>query len=365
MTGFTVIVSKFRGTFKSLACLAVAAGLVAGGVSCNKSDGTGSTGGSGERVKLKGSGATFPDPLYKQWFSDYHAKHDNVTVEYAGGGSGAGISQFTQGLTDFGGSDAAMNDKEIAAVQGGVVLLPMTAGSVVLIYNLPGVSDLKLPRAVYPKIFQGTITKWSDPAIAAANPGVTLPDAPIAVVHRADGSGTTFTLTNHLSAISPEWKAGPGVGKDVKWPAGQSGGNGNPAVAELVKTTANSIGYVEYGYAKSSGLAIAQLENKAGKFVKYSAEAGGAALANIELAEDLRGFGPDPAGDASYPIVTYTWLICKPTYTDANKGNALKDVINYGLTDGQKAADGLGYIPLPDPVIQKVKAKAGTIKVGA
>jgi phosphate transport system substrate-binding protein len=362
-----------KGGVSLVGGLALALSLGLAGLSCNKSDtggggGAGTTNpvapvGNGERVKLKGSGATFPAPLYQQWFKDYHTLHDNVTIEYQGNGSGAGIGQFTQGLTDFGASDAAMKDEEIAKVQGGVVLLPMTAGSVVIAYNLQGVTDLNLPRDVYAKIFLGTITKWNDPALVAANPGATLPDQHISVVHRADGSGTTFTFTNHLAAISPDWKAGPGVGKDVKWPTG-AGGNGNPGVTQLITSTAGSIGYVEYGFAKTSGLATALLQNKAGKFVKATPASGAASLAHIELADDLRGFGPDPDGDDSYPIVTYTWLLCHPTYSDANKGNVLKDVINYGLTEGQKTSDGLGYIPLPDGVVQKVKAKADTIKAG-
>jgi phosphate transport system substrate-binding protein len=315
-------------------------------------------------VQLVGAGATFPAPLYKQWFKDYKAAHPNVVVEYQGGGSGAGISQFTTGTVDFGASDAAMNDTEIAAVKGGVVLLPMTAGEVVLSYNLDGVPDLKLTREAYVGIFMGKITKWNDPVIGSANPGVNLPDKPINVVHRADASGTTYVFTHHLAAVDPAWKAGPGVGKTAQWPNGQTGGKGNDGVTNAIKTTPGSIGYVEYNYAMTSGLPMTELQNKAGKFVKCTPEAGAVALATVTMPPDLRAWAPDPDGDASYPIVTYTWLLCHPKYDDAAKGKALKDVINYGLTEGQKTSKDLGYIPLPDSVVTKVKEKADTIQAG-
>lgn len=317
-----------------------------------------------DQVQLVGAGATFPAPLYQQWFKDYHEKHQNVVIEFQAIGSGGGIKQFTAGTVDFGASDAAMSDKEIEAVKGGALLLPMTAGSIVLSYNLPDVKELKLSRDAYAGIFLGKISKWNDPAITASNPGITLPDSPINVVHRADGSGTTFNFTGHLSAISADWKNGPGSGKSVNWPVGV-GGKGNDGVTALIKQTPGSIGYIEYGYAMNSGLPMAALENKAGKYVPATLESAAEALAAVELPENLRAFITDPAGDGSYPIVTFTWILAHPSYSDAAKGNTIKDMINYGLTEGQKSSKTLGYVPLPEPVVQKVKAAADSIKVGS
>ncbi|MBI1370359.1 MAG: phosphate ABC transporter substrate-binding protein PstS [Planctomycetes bacterium] len=317
---------------------------------------------STEVIKLVGAGASFPAPLYSQWFKDYHAAHPNVIIEYQSIGSGGGITQFTAGTTNFGASDAAMSDEEIAKVDGGVTLLPMTAGSIVLAYNLDGVADLKLSRDTYVGIFMGTVTKWNDPKIASTNSGVTLPDMPINVVHRSDGSGTTFVFTTHLNAVSKDWAAGPAVGKTVKWPVGV-GGKGNEGVSALLKQTPGSIGYIEYGYLQTAGLPAAELENKAGKYVKASLETASASLGAVQMPENLRAWLPDPEGDNSYPIVTYTWILAHPKYTDAKIGNALKDVIKYGLHDGQKISAELGYVPLPANVVEKVEAAVDAIKV--
>ena len=231
-----------------------------------------------DTITLNSSGATFPAPLYGRWFAEYNKLHPDVQINYQSVGSGQGIKSFQAGLTDFGASDAAMSDTEIAAVNPpGVVLLPMTAGSIVLSYNLPGVTGaIQLPRDVYPAIFLGEITKWSDPKIVAANPGVTLPDLPITVAYRADGSGTTYNFTNHLAAISPEFKTKVGSGKTVKWPAGV-GGKGNEGVSALIKQTPGTIGYVEFGYALKTNLAMATLQNQAGKFIAPTADSGSAA----------------------------------------------------------------------------------------
>ena len=319
--------------------------------------------GRADTTTLNASGATFPAPLYVRWFAEYNTAHSDVRVNYQGIGSGAGIKQFTGGLTDFGASDAAMSDEEIAAVKdGGVVLLPMTAGSIVLSYNLPGVSaPILLPRDVYPAIFMGTITKWNDPKIAAANPGVTLPDMPITVAYRADGSGTTYNFTNHLAAISPDFKAKVGAGKLVKFPVGV-GGKGNEGVAALIKQTPGTIGYIEYGYAQQIKLPMATLQNQAGKFVAPTPESGSAALGQVDLPANLRAFVTDPAGDTSYPIVTFTWWLCHTTYTKPGTADAIKALANWCLTDGQKFAPELGYLPLPPSVVGKVQAAVGTIK---
>jgi len=316
-----------------------------------------------DTITLNASGATFPAPLYTRWFAEYSTAHPDVHVNYQGVGSGAGIKSFTQGLTDFGASDAAMTDKEIAAVtQGGVILLPMTAGSIVLSYNLPGVTDsVKLPRAVYPAIFLGEITKWNDPKIVAANPGVALPDLPINVAYRADGSGTTFNFTGHLAAINPDFKTKVGSGKQVKFPVGV-GGKGNDGVAALIKQTPGTIGYIEYGYAQQIKLPMATLENQAGKFVAPSPDSGSAALGSADMPANLRAFVTDPPGDASYPIVTFTWWMVHAQYTKPGVADAIKALAAWSLADGQKLSPELGYLPLPANVLTKVQAAASGIK---
>ncbi len=314
------------------------------------------TGALGATVKLTGSGASFPYPLYDRWFKEYSQSHDGVRVDYQAKGSGAGIKDFTNGTTDFGASDAAMTDEEIAEVGKGVQLLPMTAGEVVLAYNLEGVEDLKLTRDAYVGILLGKITNWNDPAIADANPGVTLPDLNITVVRRADSSGTTFVFTQHLSAISEDWASGPGTGKTVVWPDSDKfiASPKNDGVTATVRQTPGAIGYVEYGYAKLTKLSMASLQNKSGKFVKPSLESGQAALANVVMPKDLRAWLPDPEDAEAYPIVSYTWLLCYKQYDDAQKAETLKNLVKYCLTDGQKISDEMGYVPLPENVVTQV-----------
>ncbi|MEO1430028.1 MAG: phosphate ABC transporter substrate-binding protein PstS [Cyanobacteria bacterium J06632_19] len=314
----------------------------------------------GGDTTLNGAGASFPRLLYERWFKDISGKYSNLRVNYQSVGSGAGVRQFTAGTVDFGASDVAMKDEEIAKVERGVLLLPMTGGSIVFAYNLPGVEGLKLPRAVYTDILLGKITKWNDAKIKAANPGVNLPNQNIRVVHRSDGSGTTGVLTKHLSEISPEWKSGPGEGKTVSWPTG-IGAKGNEGITAQVKQTPGSIGYVEYGYAKNQGLTAATLENKAGKFVVPSDEAASKALGAVELPANLRAFLPDPEGDESYPIVSYTWILAYKKYDNPAKAKAVEAMIEYGLTEGQKVSTELGYVPLPANVVEKVAAAADAI----
>ena len=316
-------------------------------------------------VTLNASGATFPAPIYGRWFAEYNKVHPDVRVNYQGVGSGQGIKDFTAGLTDFGASDAAMTDDEMAAVKtGGVILLPMTAGSIVISYNLPGVEKvLQLPRDVYPAIFTGEITRWNDPKIAAANPGVKLPDLPITVASRADGSGTTFNFTGHLAAISADFKTKIGQGKQVKFPG--VAGKGNPGVAALIKGTPGTIGYVEYGFAAHEKLPMATLQNQSGKFVAPTPESGSAALAQVPLPENLRAFITDPAGDNSYPIVTYTWWLVHTDYTGKpGVADAIKALGTWCLTEGQKPelSSKLGYLPLPANVVTKVQAALATVK---
>jgi phosphate transport system substrate-binding protein len=312
--------------------------------------------------QLSGAGASFPAPLYQRWAVEYNKINPAVQVNYQSVGSGAGVKQFTQGTVDFGASDAAMSDEEIANVPAdkGVVMLPVTAGSVVLAFNLPGVTDLKLSRQAYVDIFLGKIKNWNDPAIAKSNPGVTLPATPINIAYRSDGSGTTFVFTKHLSAISPEFNDEVGTDKSVTWPVG-AGGKGNEGVTALIKQSPGTIGYVEYGYAVHNGLSMASLENKSGNFVKPTDASGAATLSHVEFPENLRVWPADPTGADDYPIATFTWLLLYKKYPDAAKLKALKDWITYGITDGQKFAPELGYIPIPQEVVDKVKAALATI----
>lgn len=317
--------------------------------------------GSAVAQQLSGAGATFPAPLYQRWAVEYNKANPAVQVNYQSVGSGAGVKQFTQGTVDFAASDAAMSDEEIAKVKAGAVMIPATAGSIVVAYNLPGVTDLKLSREAYAGIFLGKITTWNDPIIAKDNPGVNLPNLPINVAYRSDGSGTTFVFTQHLSAISPEFKEEIGTDKSVTWATG-AGGKGNEGVTALIKQAPGTIGYVEYGYAVHNGLSAASLQNKSGNFVKPTDESGAATLASVTFPENLRIWPVDPTGAQDYPIATFTWLLLYKSYPDAAKAKALKDFVTYGLTEGQKFAPELGYIALPPSVVEKSKAALETVK---
>lgn len=317
--------------------------------------------GSATAQQLSGAGASFPAPLYQRWAAEYNKVNPSVQVNYQSVGSGAGVKQFTQGTVDFAASDAAMSDEEIAKVKNGVVMIPATAGSIVIAYNLPGVTDLKLSRDAYAGIFLGKIANWNDPIIAKDNPGVTLPNLPINVAYRSDGSGTTFVFTKHLSAISKDFADTVGSDKSVQWPVGV-GGKGNDGVTALIKQSPGAVGYVEYGYAVNNGLATALLQNKAGNFIKATDESGAATLASVQLPENLRIWPEDPAGAQDYPIATFTWLLLYKQNADVAKLKALKEFVTYGLTDGQKFAGELGYIPLPAPVVAKAKAALESVK---
>jgi phosphate transport system substrate-binding protein len=324
-------------------------------------------------VKLNGSGASFPFPIYSKWFKDFSKAEEGIRVDYQSKGSGAGIQDLINGTVDFAASDAAMSADEMAKVKQGVVLLPMTAGEIVLIYNLKGVDDLKLSRAAYAGIFSGKIVKWNDPAIAGTNPGVSLPDSAITVVTRSDSSGTSYVFTGHLSAISEEFKTAVGQSKSPEWP-----NNGkfvaapkNDGVTAQVQQNQGAIGYVEYGYAKLTGWKqIAQLENKSGRFVAAGPTTGAAALASAEFPEgtlpgsdvpNLVAWAWDPAGADSYPIVSFTWMLFYKDQDDA-KAEALRKLVKYGVEQGQTIADSMGYIPLPEQVQQKVLSAAEFIK---
>jgi len=319
---------------------------------------------AGQAVRLQGAGASFPAPLYTRWFKAYSNEHPGVQIDYQSVGSGSGIKAVIDNTVDFGASDAAMTAEEIGRVQGGVQLAPLTAGSIVLAYNLEGVSDLKLSREAYSGIFLGKVKSWDDPAIAKANPGVKLPKLPINVVVRADSSGTTFVFTQHLSAVSPEFAKSPGVNKSPNWPVGTRS-KGNEGVTASLKTTPGSIGYVEYGYAVSQKIPFAQLENKAGKYVAANTASGQAALLAVKFDENLIGWAPDPEGEQAYPIATYTWLILYKQYKDKTKVDALRDLLKFSLNEGQKDAESLGYIPLPASTVAKVTEALPSVTAAA
>ena len=319
-------------------------------------------------VSLAGAGATFPGPLYQVWVEKFAAAHPNVKIDYQAIGSGGGIKNITAQTVDFGASDAAMKDAEIAALPAGTRILhiPTALGAVVMIYNLPGVAELNLDGSTVAGIFLKTITKWNDPQIAALNSGATLPATDIVVVHRSDGSGTTNAFTSYLGAVSAAWKGGPGVGKDVNWPTG-IGAKGNDGVAGGVKQTPGAIGYVELNYATQAALATAKLKNASGVFVAASVD-GVTAAADAAAAAFPADFRADPiingAGAGTYPIASYTYLLVYADQKDQAKGQALLSFVYWALTDGQADENGLGYAPLPKAVAEKALAELHTITSG-
>jgi phosphate transport system substrate-binding protein len=316
-----------------------------------------------EKIRLIGSGASFPAPIYLTWFKDFSKKTANVTVDYQSKGSGAGVQDFLNKTVDFAASDSAMKKEDIAKIGEGVQLLPMTAGEIVLAYNLPGnPKGLKLPRDVYSNIFLGRITRWNDPKIVAANPGIKLPDMPITVVVRADSSGTTAVFTKHLATINAEFNKVLGEGNTVNWPASDKfiKSPKNDGVTATIRQTPGAIGYIEYGFAKLAKVDFALLENKAGKFVGPGN--GAETLAAVKLPEDMIAWLPDPDGAKSYPITSYTWMLFRKNNADPAKAKAMREMIEYGLTEGQKSADAMGYIPLPAVVVEQVRKAAANIK---
>lgn len=317
----------------------------------------------GGNVALTGAGASFPAPLYQNWFIQLNGEVPELQVNYQSVGSGAGVEQFLAETVDFGASDTAMKDEEIEKSARGAIMLPMTAGSIVWAYNLPGIDELKLSRETYSGIATGTITTWNDPLIAADNPDVELPSTPITFVHRSDGSGTTAIFTKNMAAISPEFESAMGEGKSVEWPKTGNfiGAKGNEGVTAQIQQVAGAIGYIEYGFATQNKIPFASIENKAGNFVLANAETAAATLANFELPENLRAFIVDDAGAESYPFVTYTWMMVYKDYPDAQKAKAVEVMVEYGLNQGQEVSESLGYVPLPKNVRDRVAAAADVL----
>jgi phosphate transport system substrate-binding protein len=312
-------------------------------------------------LRIQGAGASFPFPIYSKWFKVYSTAHQNVQIDYQSVGSGAGVKNFIDKTVDFGASDMAMKPEEIARVQGGAQLLPLTGGNIVLTYNVPGLKALKLSRDAYSGIFLGRVKKWNDPAIAKTNPGAKLPDGVINVVVRADASGSTFVFTQHLSAISKEFAASPGTNDMPAWPVGTRS-KGNEGVTASIQTTPNSIGYVEFGYAMTQKMPMAQLENKSGNFITASTASGQAAIASANLSDSLIAWVPDPPVKDAYPIATFTWFLAYKKNSDPKKAEVVRNILMYCLTDGQKESEALGYLPLPQAVAIKVKAAVENVQ---
>jgi len=308
---------------------------------------------------INGAGASFPNAIYSKWFDEYHKKFSNIQINYQSVGSGAGIKQVTEGTVDFGASDGPMNDDQIKAYTdkhgSGILHFPTVLGAVVPIYNVPGVnSALNFTPEALAGIFLGRITKWNDPAIASANKGVNLPANDIVVVHRSDGSGTTYIWTDYLSKISPDWNTKPGKGSSISWPVGL-GGKGSEGVTGLIKQTPNSFGYVELTYAVQNNIGYGSVKNASGEFVKadFNSVSSAAASAAKTIPDDFRVSITNADGKGAYPICSFTWLLIPAKFSDAAKRDALKGMLKWALTDGQSYAEPLSFAKLPKDVVAK------------
>ncbi|MGZ4733304.1 MAG: phosphate ABC transporter substrate-binding protein PstS [Terriglobales bacterium] len=313
------------------------------------------------QTTLNGAGATFPNPMYQKWFSEYHKSHPDIQFNYQSIGSGGGIRQVLAQTVDFGASDGPMTDEQLAEAKTKILHIPTVLGAVVPAYNVPGVNtELKFTPEALAGIFLGKITTWNDPAIAKANPGVNLPNQTIILVHRSDGSGTTYIFTDYLSKVSSDWANGPGKGTSIKWPVGL-GGKGNEGVAGMIRQMQGGIGYIELIYAVQNKIDYGLVRNAAGNFVKASLESVTAAAASAKsMPADFRVSITNPPGKDAYPISSFTWLLIPEKSKEAAKGKILADFLNWMVDDGQKMTADLTYAPLPENVAQKVK---GAIKL--
>jgi phosphate transport system substrate-binding protein len=316
---------------------------------------------------LSGAGASFPEPMYSKWFSEYHKLHSDIQINYQAIGSGGGIRQVIAGTVDFGASDMPMTDDQLKEAQDktktAILNIPTVLGAVVPAYSIPGVTgEIKFTPEALAGIFLGKITKWNDQAIAGVNPGVNLPDKAIIVIHRSDGSGTTFIWTDYLSKVSNDWKNAVGSGTSVKWPIGL-GGLHNEGVAGLIRQMPGSIGYIELIYALQNNILYGSVKNSSGTFLKASLEGVTAAAASApKMPADFRVSITNAPGKDAYPISSFTWLLIPTRSKDAAKGKILADFLNWMVTDGQKMTNALSYAPLPDNVVQKVKQAIKQVK---
>jgi len=315
-------------------------------------------------TNLTGAGATFPYPMYSKWFDEYHNQHKDIKINYQSIGSGGGIKQIQAGTVDFGASDGPMTDEQLSQTPGKVLHIPTVLGADVPTYNVNGVTgELKFTPDVLADLFLGKITKWNDPRLAKANPGVKFPDEDIVIVHRSDGSGTTYIWTDYLSKVSSEWKDKVGKGTSVNWPVGL-GGKGNEGVAGTVKQTEGSLGYVELIYAVSNKMPYGSVQNASGSFVKASLDSVTAAAASVQdMPEDFRVSITNAPGKTAYPISSFTWLLVPAEWNDAGKEKAFVDFLNWMVDKGQTMTSALQYAPLPKSVAAKVKARIKEIRV--
>lgn len=307
------------------------------------------------QTTLNAAGATFPYPIYSKWFSEYHKAHSDIEINYQSIGSGGGIRQVLAGTVDFGASDGPMSDEQLQQAKFKILHIPTVLGAVVPAYNVQGVEgEIKFTPDVLSGIFLGKITNWNDKAIAAANPGVKFPDQNIIVVHRSDGSGTTYIFTDYLSKVSPEWQQVAGKGTAVKWPVGL-GGKGNEGVAGMIRQFKGSIGYIELIYAMQNNIPYGSVKNSSGTFVKASLESTTAAAAGVKMPADYRVSITNPAGKNAYPIASFTWLLVPQPFKDGAKGKIIIDFLNWELDNGQSMATSLSYAPLPKDVADKIR----------
>ena len=315
------------------------------------------------QTTLNGAGATFPYPMYSKWFSEYHKMHPEVEINYQSIGSGGGIRQVLAQTVDFGASDGPMSDEQLAQAKTKILHVPTVLGAVVPAYNVPGVNaEIKFSPQALAGIFLGKITSWNDSALMSANPGVSLPNQPIIVIHRADGSGTTFIWTDYLSKVSPEWQSQVGKNTSVKWPVGLAG-KGNEGVAGMIRQMQGSIGYIELIYAVQNKIPYGSVQNSAGAFVKASLDGVTAAAASVKsMPADFRVSITNAPGKDAYPISSFTWLLIPVQSKDAAKGKILADFLTWMVDDGQKMTASLTYAPLPESVASKVKAEIKQVR---
>jgi phosphate transport system substrate-binding protein len=317
-----------------------------------------------QNVQINGAGATFPNPIYTKWFSEYNKLHPTVQINYQSIGSGGGIRQLSAGTVFFGASDGPMTSDQITAAGFRITHLPTVLGGVVPVYEIPGVAgELHFTGKLLADIFLGKIAKWNDPQIRAVNPGVNLPNLDITVVHRSDGSGTSYIFCDYLAKVSPEWKKSVGVATSVNWPAGV-GGKGNEGVSGFVKQTPGSIGYVELIYALQNKIPYGAVQNAAGEFVRASTAtvSNAATAAAKQMPRDFRVSITNAPGNGVYPISSFTWLLIQDAPRDKTRGKLLADFIRWALTDGQKYAADLGYAPLPKAVVDLELQRLGQLK---
>jgi phosphate transport system substrate-binding protein len=313
-------------------------------------------------TNLNGAGATFPNPIYSKWFSDYHKQHPDIEINYQSIGSGGGIQQLKAGTVDFGASDMPLKPEQLKELRGPIIQFPTVLGSVVPAYNLPEVQqEIKFTPEALAEIYLGKVTKWNDKLLADANPGVNLPAKDIIACHRSDGSGTSFVWTDYLSKVSPEWKTKVGSNTSVNWPVGL-GGKGNEGVAGLVRQQPGAIGYVELIYALQNKITYGSIKNAAGRFVKASLASTTAAAAGVKIPDDLVVSITNSPGADAYPVASFTYLLIPTKWQDAQKRQAITDFLNWMLDHGQSAAASLGYAPIPKSVSDRERARIKEIQ---